>query len=472
MKRVAPYIVVLVSTLLVAFVLLAMGWYAADSDSPALQPVESNVQGGSDVEASGRGPGARTTTSHPAGSVANTSEERILKPAVNEGGGPATVREDPPVEPAVIEGSLRVTVLDPAGEPVRPLGITVEVKPGPKGKSRWREKFRDRDLAPEGPFDLPIPAEVRGIEGAVMAVHVAVEGYAFERVEVPASVTEVEVRLVEPAYLILEVPNADSYPDTRVFWKLVGELGEFWRADDSPTRKLPDGGGVFISPFKSALVRPGKYTLEIIRTGSVRGGANRWPGGWGDLVLERHELELKPGRNDYSVNYPVLHKLEVTANGAQPGDLRLVSSKGIELPVVERDGEKVFPYVPAGDWVLYDRIGRQRVTVDSDKTVEFLPTDADCLLIRDLPEDCSMYEAGFRGGDLVVAVNGVELTDFRNPHWYRGLDYQTWTVLRNGARQDVSFTYRDVLRTLPDELKPDLTRPWRREGWPEELRIH
>ncbi|MBZ0136371.1 MAG: hypothetical protein K8I27_08360 [Planctomycetes bacterium] len=470
MKRIVPYIALVVSALLVTFILLEMGWYVASPDTLEIDSTTTDSKSDQVLADTVPKPGSGNAPSQSAGNVAIFPDEP---------GATATNSEMKPTEPVADmqpenlqeESSLRVTVLDPAGEPVRPVLIAVEVKPGLNGKRGWHKKFRERDLVGSGPFDLSIPGELRISESATMAVYALVEGYAFEKLDLPVTATEVEVRLVEPAYLILEVPNADGNSDRRVFWKLVGELGEFWRADDSPSSESPGGGGRYTSPFRSALVRPGMYTLEIIRTASVRGGANPGPGGWGDLVLDTYELELKAGRNDFSVNYPVLHKLTIAAGGAQPGELRLVSPKGIVLPVVEREDETCFPYVPAGDWILYDRIGRQRVTVDFDMTVEFLPLDADCYRICELPEDCSMAQAGFCSGDLLVAVNGVEITDMRNPHWYTGLDYQTWTVHRDGARKDVSFTYRDVLKSLPDELKPKLTQPWRRDGWPEELRI-
>ena len=470
MKRVVPYLAVLLSTLLVAFVLLAMGWYAAGPEAPAIDSTSSDSQPHtalidpqpeqpSDNRPSPSAGNVETLPEEP-GETAKALEEKAVEPGAD-------------AQPEVLGygSSLRVTVLDPAGEPVRPVLISVEVKPGLKGKWRWVEKFREDDLVGEGPFDLPIPRELKANKNAAMTVYVVVEGYAFEKVGAPGSATEVEVRLVEPAYLILDVPNANDYRDLRVFWKLVGELGEFFRAEDSPTRALPGGGGVYTSPFRSALVPPGNYTLEIIRTSSVRGGASLAPGGWGDLVLDRFELELKPGRNDFSAKYPVLHRLTVTTNGPQPRELRLVSSKGVELPLEEREEENCFPFVPAGEWVLCDEFGRQQVSVDYEKTVEFAPLEADCIQIAELPDDCSMAQAGFRSGDLVVAVNGVEITDMRSFRGPRQDELQTWTVLRDGTRQDVSFNYREVLKRLPDELKPDLTRPWRREGWPEELRI-
>lgn len=471
MKRVLPVLLVAITGVLLA----VLAWFAGQSPAQEVSVGSPtiDVSGDASIEpittaqanrAEAQSPPVEWAAHSPAPAATNTPDpQRLPQP-----------QPDVPV-PAGPEGpSIRVRVYDPFSRAVLPEKLKAVVRQTASGERVWYGKLRSRDMTDPEAIEISYPKELLGNEGVHLEVYVAVIDYAPTRVVVPFPTNDVEVRLATPAFLILDVPNADGYRDSRVTWWLRNEWDRFSTDRDSPVREHEGGGGVYLSPYRSELVTPGHYTLEIARMQSRRGGDMPDLNGWGVLVLERYEMDLKPGRNDFSVRLPDLFKVTVKVGIRKSGELRLYSrDRNVELPATDTEDGREFKYVPPGDWVLYDYLGRQAVHVDGDTEVDFEPTDADCFKITDAEPGHPMAEAGFQPGDLVIETYGLDLAGMRNGEGKRPEDPSsvTWTALRGGERVSITFNERATMKAVEKQNLPPPYVPWRRDGWPEELRL-
>ena len=469
MKRVLAVLLVVVAGVLLA----VLAWFAGQTTAPeaSVNSPPFDVSSNASVEP--------ITTAQ-----ANRAE--VVSPPVEWNGNiPAPTSTSPPDSqrhslpdtpvPAEPKGpSIRVHVYDPYSRSVIPTRLKAVLRQTATDRIVWKESLSNHDLQDSETIEIPYPEELLKYEGVHLEVYVSVDDYAPTRLVVPFPTSDVEVRLATPAFLILDVPNADGYPDIKVGWVLRNDWNRYSIAEDSPTRELRDGVGVYLSPFRSELVAPGHYTLEILRWQSRRGGPMPGPGGWGVLVLDRYEMELKPGRNDFSVRYPELFKLTVHVGIRKSGELRLYSrDRNVELPATDTEDGPEFKYVPPGDWVLCDYLGRQSVHVDGNTEVDFEPTDADCFKITDAGPDHPMAEAGFQTGDLVIEMYGLDLAGMRDWKGNRPEDLSnvTWAVLRGGERVSITFNERATMKAVRKQNLPPPYVPWRRDGWPEDLRL-
>lgn len=368
--------------------------------------------------------------------------------------------------------NMRVRIVDPFNRDVVPEKIHLQLMRKDESTPVWRMRLGSAERRAGGPYLIQSPPEHLDSPDLSLEIYVYAKEYGPTRLVVAFPTDEVLVQLQEPAYLILDVPNAAGYGDERVGWKLVGELGTFYIDRDSPSTDEEGGGGVYLSPFRSALVPPGAYSLEIVRVFSVKSPTSRAPGGWDDLVLKRYQLELKAGRNDFTLQYPALYQVTVQSAVELSGELQLVSpDDGVLLTTVVKDDVLTFPYVPAGDWILCDSLGRQRVSVNGDGQVTFEPLDADCLIVGEIGLEHPLAQAGFQTGDVVTALDDHDLTGFRTikREVSRSQPLSRWSIVRGGQRLEITINQHEVERAVGRLNLPWPLKPGRREGWPPEL---
>lgn len=379
----------------------------------------------------------------------------------------------PQSEPSSANGHIiTVRIVDPFSRDVIPEKLLLQLLRKGDAAPVWRIRLGSAERRAGGPYLIQSPQEHLNTPDMSLEIYIYTKEFGPTRLTVSFPTDEVLVQLQEPAYLILDVPNAAGYADQRVGWKLVGEMGTFYVDRDSPSTDEESGGGVYLSPFRSALVPPGAYSLEIVRVFSVKSPTSRAPGGWDDLVLKRYPLELKAGRNDFTLQYPALHQVTVQSAVELSGELQLISpDDGVLLTTVVKEEVLTFPYVPEGDWILCDWLGRQRVSVNGDGQVAFEPLDADCLIVGEIGLEHPLAQAGFQAGDRVTMQDDQDLASFR------GLKREVsgsqtlsrWTVERGSHKLEITFNQHEAEESVKRLKLPWPLEPGRREGWPPEL---
>jgi len=191
---------------------------------------------------------------------------------------------------------------------------------------------------------------------------------------------------------------------------------------------------------------PGPYRILVYlkRTGSQY------------FVAARVPITVKSGKNTETVNLPAFHSLTVLSPVAKEGAHFSISSSGGsgELSFYDNArisaGKAVFERVPAGTYVLSDRSGsiegRMEVTIPGQTVVRFVPTPRDCLKVSIADAKGRLAMAGLAEGDVVVAIDGMELTGNRQSWALLQAAYvkpQTvLAVLRGRGRLDIALDLR------------------------------
>src|SRR5690606_14860471 len=107
--------------------------------------------------------------------------------------------------------------------------------------------------------------------------------------------------------------------------------------------------------------------------------------------------------------------------------------------------------MPAGEWLIDTREGEMRVRVSGDTEVRLEAKQYNAIRVRGLVPGGKVEGLGLRSNDLVVAVDGEQLTG-TGLQWLLQAsftkDSTTWTVVRNGARIDVTFSGKALLAIL------------------------
>jgi len=172
-------------------------------------------------------------------------------------------------------------------------------------------------------------------------------------------------------------------------------------------------------------------------------------------VIQALEVRLGAGERTVSVSLPSLYDLVVSAPGLEE-DSRLYLRPASDWEQndsiqVNRDGrfdsegQAVFRDLPAGKYRL--RTGDMReyaeVTVPCG---EFLldTRKPDCMRVAIGDRESALYQAGLRGGDLIIGVDGVEYTN----------EQSFWGSFRGNGQDDVNLLVLRGDERLEIAMKP------------------
>ena len=221
-----------------------------------------------------------------------------------------------------------------------------------------------------------------------------------KRVEVTS--TNMRVVFRAPAHVTVRVGNYFGTPaEGRLDIQLrpAGETRRFSRSESSP---IDSDGSMRFGPHEA-----GPYTLEA----RIRANESDWQG----TLVEAQRLDLVSGENSVTVSLPRLRSLRVHF----PESVGKVRVSVMSLLDREPGGASLhgspqqpveIPSLPEGEYLLV-AIGAQlsmmKVEVQGDTEIDFEPVDIDALKVR-VDSGSPLHELGFRDGDLIVGVNGLE----------------------------------------------------------------
>ncbi len=204
---------------------------------------------------------------------------------------------------------------------------------------------------------------------------------------------------------------------------------------------------------------PGAYEIEI----SLERGRSRY------ATAARVPIIVKSGRNRDTVNLPVLYTLTVLAPGAEEGVNLSLRNRGqssgryFSLSATVTSGRAVFANVPAGEYELRGRSGSVKgamnVSLPGQGVVRFEPVQKDCLRVQISSATGRLAAAGLLDGDLVVAIDGVDLTDASQAMTLLRAAYvkpqAILSVLRGRGRKDLPVDLRPAGGDPGGHFTPD-----------------
>lgn len=196
----------------------------------------------------------------------------------------------------------------------------------------------------------------------------------------------------------------------------------------SSSREMPDNGRVTLERLS-----PGRWRVAAF-------AGSKWST---RTLIHAPEIDLVAGENAVTLPLPVLHALTVVLdakNAGEPVTLRSDRERGPWFQshaTVADDGRAVFEDVPAGVYEVQARRGKMEVTLPGPETVVFRALVLNALRVRIRDAAGRMAAAGFRDGDLIIGLDGVEFPDEEAMtaalRASTAKDEVTCLVLRNGT---------------------------------------
>lgn len=252
-----------------------------------------------------------------------------------------------------------------------------------------------------------------------------------------------ELRYVEPAHLVLAVPNYNDHElRDKLRWRLRGSLDD-GSSMSTGARKDDDQS----SPFRLGPVAPGDYELELT-VGTT---------GYRTRVVYSEPVTLTAGENRHTTSMPRLYVLRVRMPKVDPWNGLEVRRNGDTI-IYEHEHKDVddnvvtIRHLPAGEYELRSREGTMTVNVPAEDIVEFEARAFDCVVVSGITPGGKVEGLGLRNGDKVIKVDDSE---FENQERFFMLlqaslmkENTTWTVLRNGVPTEVAFDGGKLMEIL------------------------
>ncbi len=274
------------------------------------------------------------------------------------------------------------------------------------------------------------------------------EGLGSTALEVYQATRSVAVGFGPPATLQVTIPGfvGGHYVDrVRFFLDRAGDgVAKYgWGADGTPGR---DDGVATLGP-----VEAGRYRL-VMRISDNR------QGGWMQNEVASREVSLSSGENGMTMAIPTLHVLTVRIPAGGEGrlqfQLQMVGKAAQRWRQVEvgKDGTVTFNDLPPGEWRLTctggSAPGVMQVSVPAAGPVDFTPMSVTALRVVLLDRNGQLAAAGFRDGDLVVALEGREITSLLDLQLLQSAARVkkeiTFTVLRGAEKSELTLDARFV----------------------------
>ncbi len=361
--------------------------------------------------------------------------DRILSHAVVDVGDSMVVQdlEIPALDPATC---VVAKVKDPKGRMMDDVTFTIEFKSEESSSSGGVEAERRADGSWLIPLD-PVNDESSDLgttwaPGTKVEITARSERFGERMVEITSSATRtVEIQFGESASLVATVSGySGSGYEGRVRLSLVrrseGEQHSYFGSD----REGVGADGT----QKFGPVEPGAYRLAL--TIQQRGG-NPWESTQAAVV----DVTLASGANHATIEIPTLYSLTIEVQSGAKGSVQLSSVHeddedgmyGWHRVAVDAQGRATFTDLMAGEYTVYFSSSSSSSSDDSDQldqlgyggdtsnsmrvrvpapsgAVRFNPTPLNALVVQINKQDGKLAQAGFQGGDVVVAVDGKEFT--------------------------------------------------------------
>ncbi|MCA9002719.1 MAG: hypothetical protein KDB61_12405, partial [Planctomycetes bacterium] len=310
---------------------------------------------------------------------------------------------------------LRVTVVDSGGDIIDGTRFSFKQTRGNGSSSNGVNATRDE----EGAYLVQVPGEMHenyfGTESTNAEYSLQVRHEDFGDMELPLKrgQTELAVTFQEPGTLtvtILGYSGSGCEGRLRVAVTPVEEGGNrhYFGGDDRDHVKA-DG------TCEVEGLTPGNY-LAVLRIVPPTEQAHSWNPG---REIGKVELEIRPGENTLSMGLPSLYNLRVHwADGKEGESLYLNKLQdedgffGSNNAEFDARGYAMWYDLPAGDYKLQSWGGENQimhVTVPCGD-VEFVPMIINSMRITITDDQGDFAKLGFRTGDLIVGVDGVDFT--------------------------------------------------------------
>jgi protocatechuate 3,4-dioxygenase beta subunit len=270
----------------------------------------------------------------------------------------------------------------------------------------------------------------------------------------PGTDREVTLRFAAPALLRVAVTGFAGNPRrSRALLFLEWEGSSPDMRDRMSCSIDADGRGSFPP------TAPGKYSLEL-RLAEDGAAEDAEVSYWSTEEVSKSSLTLPSGETEASVHLPLYCDLTVTFEGEAPG-LERIGTDGVpgrEEDGDATDGKVTFRDLPEGRYRLIDhRRGAMWLDLPMSGPVSFQPAPFDSLFVKVTGEGY-LRGLGLRTGDLIVAIDGVELRDREAMRKALGAALVHGTarlsVLRAGTTFDVSGDIQMLGEDAGSEVQP------------------
>ncbi len=354
------------------------------------------------------------------------------------------VRQDLEIPPIDLATYLVADVAGGDGRPLENVDFSMRHQDGNRSSSWGVSEMRTTD----GRYLIPIREDIREAyfsakgKDDTFGLEVEHEVHGSKNVELVAGQTQIQVSFAAPARLEVTVTGyAGSALEGRLFIDLAreSEQGSYSRGRGGD-RLSPEGVQVFDA------VQPGPYVLSMRVSEAGNSRPSYQP------IVHSEPIRLVAGPNTARVSVPVLYELVVSYPDGEAGATMQIASSAdhfTEEVRLDDDGRAVFADQPAGHYILrcWEPYGQMEIDVPCG-TVVFQPQVVNAMRVSITSASGTLAAARFLDGDLVVAVDGMEIESQEDTFllWRRRKDFDI-TVLRSGQRVDLhvaDFDMRDA----------------------------
>lgn len=336
------------------------------------------------------------------------------------------------------EQHLIVRAFGPTGRALRDLEFRWESRNAGGSSSGGLQGRRDAD----GSWWLRPKADFFGVWGkdTTYALSVVHSQLGEREIALEQGQREVEVHYDEPVTLVVVVAG---YAGSGYVGKLQVALAPVVEGQPEAERgsRMHRGHGGNDEPFSPEGVArfeglaPGRWKLDLlVETGE-----------WQTRLVRSIEVVATHGEESVAMDLPALYDLAIVAPHLSEGTYLILgraSSEGSESAPydgdsyvqVGADGRAVFRGLAAGDYVVRANGLSEPLEVTVPCAEVLLEArQPDCLRVTIGDLEGSMYKAGLRAGDLIFAVDGIELGSSQNIYEaLMGAGPMELTVLRDG----------------------------------------
>ena len=271
----------------------------------------------------------------------------------------------------------------------------------------------------------------------VYSVSVSTQTYGQKTVEYdPASEPAVTVRFEAPGTLDIEVAGYEGSAYVGKLMLSVQPKKGDGRDDRMEMRYWSMRSGA------SGLGRDGKQTFGPLAPGEYEIVMGIQAERGNSVAAGRTPVTIRAGENRQTVQIPKLYSLTVIVpDGDESARISLSPAQSTPYGRSGRSqnaegGEVRFEDLPAGEYVINGRTtagrGTMNVVVPGQAVVRFVPELKNAMLVKLSDANGAAGKAGFRDGDLIVGVDGVE---FQNEEHMQSLIRAAWAA--EGAKFDV-----------------------------------
>lgn len=366
-------------------------------------------------------------------------------------GGAVVLRRDLAISDELKHVELRMTEPDPADYII----VRVATAAGPLNDGVRFTVIRRGEGRSQSGDDVPLPrgdgefwiarqnlTYTGSVESFGITIHTPNHGersFTYQR----DATHVVEILFHEPAFLNVSVSGLEGHPQRKGMRLAVHRA----------SGPIPAPGGS----------RGNEPELEAShRHGPLEAGAYQATlyvaGGSGSDVfrLASERCTVQEGENEVTIAVPQLYTFRIHLPEELRGGNRVEVRRADSLDKARVEGERgaaeyTATHLPAGEYLIWKfPVGEMHVSLPAahNRVIEFQPQAFNGYrLMGRAPLKDHVSPTGLRPGDIVIAMDGNALEDFQHRLRYMQESMNkpetTWTIMRNGARHEVTFNPAD-----------------------------